>query len=205
MTLGAGLGMIWTVLRPNGGRTPLATISTKPASLEHPTAEVCRVRSARLLLAALGVGCVGMAGVGVVVPGLPTTVFLIVASWCFARSCPWLTDRLIHNRVFGPFVRYLVPGAVMPRRAKAVAMGLMWAAIAGSCWLIVARGAPAFVPAVVILTGVAGTWCIARQGRAARRRLEEIERTRQHPLGRSVPTHKNPACTNTTAARSKPH
>lgn len=183
----------------------MATISTSQASLEAAPAAVCRLRAARFLLAGLGVCSVAMAGVGVVVPGLPTTVFLIVAAWCFARSCPWLTDRLIHTRFFGPFVRYLVPGAVMPRRAKAVAMAMMWTAIAGSCWLIVARQAPAFVPVSVVLMGVAGTWCIARQGRKARLKATEFERSRQHPLGRSVPAHKNPACTTTTAARSKTH
>lgn len=197
--------MICVVRGPEGPRTHLATISTNPNRLETPQATICRARSARYLLAALGVGCVGMAGVGVVVPGLPTTVFLIISAWCFARSCPWLTDKLIHNRVFGPFVKHLAPGAVMPLRAKVIAMAMMWTAIAGSCWLIVSRDAPAFVPVTVVLAGLVGTWCIARQGRGARRRLEEIERSRRHPVGRALPTHKNPACTNTTVARSKTH
>ena len=56
----------------------------------------------RLLLAGAGVLAVGLAALGVVVPGLPTTVFLIAASYCFARSCPWLEERLLRNRPFAP-------------------------------------------------------------------------------------------------------
>ena len=72
----------------------------------------------RVWLMCLGLVCVGLGAVGVVVPGLPTTVFLIIVSWCFTRSCPWLERKLIRNRFFGPFVRFMEPGAVMPTRAR---------------------------------------------------------------------------------------
>ncbi len=152
---------------------------------------VSRSRAARYGLAGAGVGCVGMGAVGVVVPGLPTTVFLIIAAWCFARSCPWLTEKLIHNRFFGPFVKYIEPGAVMPRRAKVIALCMMWTAIAGSCWLIVAREAPAFVPVVVVLSGVVGTWFIVRQGRKHRSGVNGPERVVRHSVGRHGRGHKN--------------
>ncbi len=168
---------------------------------------ISRSRVARCGLAGAGIGCVGLGAVGAVVPGLPTTVFLIIAAWCFARSCPWLTDKLIHNRFFAPFARYLVPGAVMPRRARIISIGVMWAAIAASCWLIIAREAPAFVPVTVVLSGVVGTWFIARQGRRHDVKSSDTERIVRHPLGRTVGRqergHKNPACTITTGASSK--
>ena len=172
---------------------------------------VSRNRVARYGLAGAGVGCVGMGALGAVVPGLPTTVFLIIAAWCFARSCPWLTEKLIHNRFFGPSVKYLEPGAVMPRRAKVIALAMMWTAIAASCWLIIARESPAYVPAVVVLSGIAGTWFIARHGlgqvRGNRVDPADPERIVRHPLGRTVGRqergHKNPACTITTGASSK--
>lgn len=123
-----------------------------------------QVRAVRYSIAAAGVCCVGLAAVGVFLPGMPTTIFLIMAIWCFARSCPWLTERLIHNRFFGPFLKYVQPGAVMPPRAKAMALAMMWAAITLSCWLLIARGIPDWVPVVIIASGIAGTWCIVRQG-----------------------------------------
>jgi len=162
------------------------------------------VRAKRALFAAAGIGCVGLAALGVVVPGLPTTVFLIIASWCFTRSCPWLADKLIHNRVFGPFVRYLEPGAVMPVRAKLISLALMWTAISGSCVWVTYREAPWFVPAMIAAAGVVGTWFIIRQGRKARSVPigETGARSLRHPDGRRPRVHTNGACTKPTAPPS---
>ena len=125
----------------------------------------------RWLLAALGVACVGLAAVGVVVPGLPTTVFLIAATWLFTRSCPWLEEKLVRHRVFAPFQAYLEPDARLPRRARAVALAAMWTAIAVS-GVVLLRGGPDgalrwFVPAVVVVAGVVGTVVILRVRRGA--------------------------------------
>lgn len=176
-----------------------------PTGNADASVRVYPARPARYALAGVGIGCVGLGAVGVVVPGLPTTVFLIVAAWCFARSCPWLTERLIHTPLFGPFLKYIVPGAVMPRRAKAISIAVMWAAIALSCVLIVSGDAPVWVPLTVVLSGVVGTCFIARQGRGVLRQIEESARVHQHPVGRSLPAHKNASCTNTTGGRSKKH
>ena len=132
----------------------------------------------------------GLAGVGVAVPGMPTTIFLILASWCFARSCPWLTDKLIRNRFFGPFVRYLEPGAAMPVRAKLISLGLMGTAIVGSSVLVLWRGAPWFVPVFIASFGAIGTWFIVRQGRAAR--SAQHDRRLRHGGGRHGSSHAAP-------------
>lgn len=158
---------------------------------------------ARYGLAGLGVGCVGLGALGVVLPGLPTTIFLIIASWCFARSFPSLTERLIRNRFFAPFLKYVRPGAVMPRKAKVIAAAMMWTAITISCWMFYLAETPLWIPVLVVAAGLVGTWCIARQGVRARRMGARSGRSFSHPVGRTVPTHNNPACTNTTAAFSK--
>jgi hypothetical protein len=90
----------------------------------------------RLLLAALGVLCVGLAAIGVFVPGLPTTIFLIIATYLFARSCPWLEERLIRNRLFAPFLGYLDGTRPMPMRAKLAVMCIMWSFVALSVLLL---------------------------------------------------------------------
>lgn len=145
----------------------MATIPTSPNALAACPAgtKPSPARVTRYAFAATGVGCVGLAGVGVVVPGMPTTVFLIAASWCFARSCPWLTDKLIHNRFFRPFAQYLVPGAVMPLRAKVISLAVMWTAVIASSLLIASGDAPWFVPLSVVAMGFIATWFIVRQGR----------------------------------------
>jgi uncharacterized protein len=123
----------------------------------------------RWLLALLGVLCVGLAAVGVVVPGMPTTVFLIAACWLFARSCPWLEEKLVRHRFFAPFHAYLEPGARMPRRARVTAMAAMWIAIAISVVLLgrgSLEGAHLWsVRTVVLLAGAVGTVVLLRVGR----------------------------------------
>ena len=117
----------------------------------------------RWLLAAAGVVLVGIGAVGAVVPGLPTTIFLIGASWCFARSCPWLEERLIRIPLFRPFQRYLQPGARMPQRAVVTTLAVMWLAVGSSATLLAvgAEGRPV-VALVVAALGLVGTWFVWR-------------------------------------------
>ena len=95
----------------------------------------------RLLLAGLGVLCVGLALAGAVLPGLPATVFLILASYLFTRSCPWLEERLIRNRIFAPYLQYLDGRQPMPRRARWIAAIAMWIAVATSLGVLALSGA----------------------------------------------------------------
>jgi len=122
-------------------------------------------RGQRWLLASVGIVCVGLGAVGVVVPGLPTTVFLIAASWCFARSCPWLEERLIRVPLFRPFLGYLEPGRTMPRRAVVTTLAIMWFAILASAGVL-ALGDPGRVgsAAVVLGLGLVGTPFVVRLG-----------------------------------------
>ncbi len=137
----------------------------------HPTPDLdtprpVRSRPTRWLLAGLGVACVGAAGLGVFVPGLPTTVFLLMASWLFARSCPWLEERLLRVPLFRPFLRYLEPGATMPRRAVIATLVMMWTAIAASSTALLLGGDPRPVIATaVVAAGVVGTYFILRLAR----------------------------------------
>jgi uncharacterized membrane protein YbaN (DUF454 family) len=89
-------------------------------------ARPARSRLARSAWAALGLACVVLGLVGVVLPGLPTTPFLILAAACFVRSSQTLYDRLLAHRRFGPLVRDYRDGLGVPARVKALALGLMW-------------------------------------------------------------------------------
>lgn len=132
-----------------------------PHRRHQSRALVCPVRRPtphRWLLASVGMLCVGLGAVGVFVPGLPTTVFLIVAAWCFTRSCPWLEERLIRVPLFRPFQQYLEPGAPMPRRARVTALVAMWTAIVISS-IMVGGG---LLPAILVLAGGLGTVVILR-------------------------------------------
>lgn len=106
----------------------------------------------RWLLLALAVVSLATGVVGIFVPGLPTTVFLLIAAWAAARSSPRLHRWLLGHRVFGKLITDWQAGGFVSRRAKwnaTVAMtfcaALLWwtssrwwvAALACGCMAVV--------------------------------------------------------------------
>lgn len=59
----------------------------------------------RLLFIGAGLACVGLAYLGAVLPGLPATPWVLLASYCFARSSPRLQRWLRRSPLFGPLLR----------------------------------------------------------------------------------------------------
>jgi uncharacterized membrane protein YbaN (DUF454 family) len=110
----------------------------------------------RVLLLTLGFACVALGGVGIVVPGLPTTGFFVLAAACFARSSPRFERWVLDLPTIGPMVRDHRDGLGMPRRAKAVAIAMMVTACVLSS---VALGSPA-AAAVILGAGAVGTWYV---------------------------------------------
>jgi len=72
-------------------------------------------------------GClfVGLGAIGAVIPGMPTTVFLVLAAACFIRSSQKLYDWLIANKTFGPYLKDYREGKGIPFRAKIVALAMI--------------------------------------------------------------------------------
>ncbi|MFT3974743.1 MAG: YbaN family protein [Amaricoccus sp.] len=79
-------------------------------------------RLVRGLFLCLGFGFVAIGLVGVVLPVLPTTPFLILAAACFARSSERLERRLLDHPRFGPPLRAWRERGAIPRRAKLMAL-----------------------------------------------------------------------------------
>lgn len=111
----------------------------------------------RRLLLSLGCVCVALGLAGIVVPGLPTTVFLLAASWLFARSSPRLHRRLLDSPRLGPYLRMAQTG-VMPVRAIVVSLVAMWAGIAFAT-LVPAAGNHV-LQAVLLALGLTGSAAI---------------------------------------------
>ena len=130
-----------------------------------PEPRPVRSRLHRWLLVTAGVALVGIGAVGVFVPGLPTVIFLLGASWCFARSCPWLEDRLIRVPLFRPFLIYLDNGAKMPRRVVIWTLVIMWVAIAFSSVIVSTGDNPRpMLAAVIGVAGLIGSFFVIRMG-----------------------------------------
>ena len=125
---------------------------TSPAP--RPAVPAVRTGASRLVWLSVGVVAVGLGAVGIVVPGLPTTVFFIVAASCFARSSPRFERWVLDLPKIGPMVRDHRDGLGMPRRAKAVALTMMWTAIVLSGLAL--RQRPVAV-AVLVAAGLVGS------------------------------------------------
>jgi len=73
----------------------------------------------------LGSFFVALAAVGVALPGIPTTPFLILAAACYIRSSQKLYDRLIGNKTFGPYLKDYREGKGIPKKAKILAVSMI--------------------------------------------------------------------------------
>ena len=74
---------------------------------------------------ALGWLCVALGIVGIILPFLPTTPFLLVAVWAFSRSSPELAEKLRNHKLVGPYIRDWQDHGAIPVRAKLLAIVMM--------------------------------------------------------------------------------
>jgi uncharacterized protein len=106
------------------------------------------------------IGCVAVAlGVlGIFLPLLPTTPFLLLASACFARGSSRLHNWLQTNRVFGKYLRDYENGKGIPLRGKVWILVFMWGSMSYSIW----RTDMLYVRILIILVGCCVTIYLTR-------------------------------------------
>nr|WP_314580389.1 YbaN family protein [uncultured Pseudomonas sp.] len=95
-----------------------------------------RNRFVRYLLQGVGWLSVVLGVIGIFLPVLPTTPFLLLAAACFARSSPRFYHWLVDHPRLGPWIRGYLDGDGIPLKGKVYAIGLMWLSIGFSCWLV---------------------------------------------------------------------
>jgi len=99
------------------------------------------------LLLIAGSICVIIGVIGIFVPILPTTPFLLLAAACYIRSSEKFYNWLLHNRFFGTYIRNYIEGRGMPTRVKIFTIILLWIAIGVS----VCIAAPNLIVKVVLI------------------------------------------------------
>ena len=122
---------------------------------------------------AAGLLSVGIGGIGVVVPGLPTTVFFIVAAACFSRSNKRFEQCVLNLPKIGRLVRDHREGLGMPRRAKVMAVTMILVVATASGVLAIGNRA---VGAAVVALGVVGALYVTFRVPTRERVVAERER-----------------------------
>ena len=126
-----------------------------------------QLRHAWLRPLLLGAGWLSMAlgVIGIFLPVLPTTPFLLLAAACFVRSSPRVYVWLVTHPRLGPWIRDYLDGEGIPLKAKFYSIGLMWPSILFSCYLVPHLYARAFMLTSAVLV----TLYIVRQKTLVRR------------------------------------
>jgi uncharacterized protein len=89
------------------------------------------------LLIGGGTLCVILAAVGIILPVLPTTPFLLLAAYFYARSSKKFYNWLLTNRWFGEYIRNYREGRGMPLNHKIISILLLWLTIIYAAWFVV--------------------------------------------------------------------
>ncbi|WP_286237511.1 YbaN family protein [Neptuniibacter halophilus] len=79
----------------------------------------------RTLYLIAGSLCVILGLIGVLLPLLPTTPFMLLAAFCFSRSSERLHQALLNNRIVGKIIRDWEENGVIPLKAKILASSMM--------------------------------------------------------------------------------
>ncbi len=106
-------------------------------------------RALRAAYLAAGFVFLGLGILGVVLPVLPATPFVLLAAACFARSSERFYQWLLNHRSFGPLVREWRQHRSIPYRAKLLAIVMMASTLAVSIVFFVPRGWPQAALAVL--------------------------------------------------------
>lgn len=100
----------------------------------------------------------GLAAIGVILPVMPTTVFVIMAAYCFARSNPRLEAKLLGHPVFGQHIRSWRERGAISRKGKVAAT----VAFAASILVALVFAPWPWSAAPILAALVVGSWIWAR-------------------------------------------
>lgn len=97
--------------------------------MERAPDEKQRTLVVRGLWIVLGLVCTGLGVLGILLPGLPTTPFLILAAACFARSSQRLYAWILNLKGVGPAIEDFRAGRGVPAKTKLTAVVMLWAVV----------------------------------------------------------------------------
>lgn len=127
----------------------------KRGQSKTPVTAADRSRLSRGVWMTIGWTSVALGGIGVIVPGLPTTGFMVFAASCFAKSSPRFEQWILDLPGVGPHVRAYRDGDGMPKRAKVTALTMMTIAVVFAAGFAISI---LWIRLVVVAAGLIGWW-----------------------------------------------
>ena len=118
-----------------------------------------KLNLSRAFLIIIGTLSVGLGILGIFLPILPTTPFLLLAAACFIRSSDQLYQWLIHHRWFGTYIRNYREYKAIPKITKIITLSLLWLTMGYSIIFIIENLA---IQILLFLIGIAVTVHILR-------------------------------------------
>lgn len=106
------------------------------------------------ILILIGLIFVAIGTIGIFVPGLPTTIFMILAAYCFVRSSEKLYKWVIENKFVGDKVKHFMETKTIPLRGKIHSISAMWIMVIIS---IVFLKVGIIVKIIIIISAIIGT------------------------------------------------
>ncbi len=107
--------------------------STQPGLQEEKKTKERETLKKRLLFI-IGTLSMTVGILGIIVPILPTTPFLLLAAACYIRSSQKMYNWLLNNRVFGSYIKNYMQGKGIPLKTKVFTVILLWITIGLSAW-----------------------------------------------------------------------
>ncbi|MFR9503968.1 MAG: YbaN family protein [Rikenellaceae bacterium] len=108
----------------------------------------------KLLFIALGSLSLALGILGIVLPLLPTTPFLLLSAALYMHSSPRLYEWLLNNRVLGGYIRNYQENKIIPRRVKIMSLITLWITILCSIFFVVDKHLLVQLSLLVIAIGV---------------------------------------------------
>jgi uncharacterized membrane protein YbaN (DUF454 family) len=93
----------------------------------------------RAVYFSVGATSVALGVIGIFVPIWPTTCFLLLAAWCFARSSPKAERWLYQNRIFGRYLRDYRERGIISTRVRRTSLAILWVFMGASALLFIGR------------------------------------------------------------------
>src|SRR5665648_154597 len=119
-----------------------------------PNSTTRKQKMVRASLFIAGTFLLALGAIGVFLPILPTTPFLLLSAACYLRSSERMHKWLLNNRWFGKYIRNYQAGRGIPIKTKIIAISAMWIAILYSTFFVVDEILVAQVTLLVIAAGV---------------------------------------------------